>query len=165
MTLSEVVRASVADCCDADLSRETRFGKANQVDFSGRSALIGNIRVELERRREDPVNNVVKAWRQAAENPSEPAFILVHIFSGFYLSRRAKFENARFIGEMMNMWADTSGRSITYVAVLLDFEPPMGDADPIIGDAVAQTIREQIRRQLDGRIQKRTITKACDESA
>jgi hypothetical protein len=61
MTLSEVVRASVADCCDTDLSREMCFGKANQVDFSGRSALIGNIRVELERRREDPVNNVVKA--------------------------------------------------------------------------------------------------------
>jgi hypothetical protein len=155
MTLSEVVCASVGDWCATDLSRETRFGKANQVDFSGRSALVGNdIRLEVERRREDPVNNVVKAWRQAAENPRE-AFILVHIFSGFYRSRMAKFENARFVGEMMNMWADTSGRNITYLTVLLDFEPPMGGADAIIENAVAETIGQQIRSELDGRIQKR----------
>ena len=159
MILSEVVRASVADCCETGLSREMRVGKANQVDyFSGRSPLIGNIRVELERRREDPVNNVVKAWRQAAENPSEPPFILVHVFSGFYLSRKAKFENARFVGQMMNSWADASGRGITYLAVLIDFEPPMGDADPVVVEAVAQTIRGQIRRQLEGRIQKVTVT-------
>ena len=125
MTLSDVVRASVADYCDMDLSPETRFGQSNRVDFAGRSPLIGNIRVELERRREDPVNNVVKAWRHAKENPTDPPFILVHIFSAFYSLGKAKFENARFVGEMMNAWADAGSLGITYVAVLLDFEPPI----------------------------------------
>ena len=29
----------------------------------------------------------------------------------------------------MNTWADSIGQKITYLAVLLDFKPPMGDAD------------------------------------
>jgi len=152
MTLSEAVRASVSDCCDLDLSSETRFGKSNRVDFSGRSPSIGEVRVELERRREDPVNNVAKAWRQAAENTSEPPFVLIQVFSGLYRSKKAKFENARFVGQMMNAWAEASGRDISYVAVLLDFEPPSGDADPVIDSSTVDTIRDQIRRGLKGRI-------------
>jgi len=152
MTLSQVVRASVGDYFHADLAPEMRFGQTNQVDFSGASPWLGGIRVELERRREDPVNNVVKAWRQARDNPNKAHFTLVHIFSGFYSSRRAKLENARFVGEMMSAWSDGNGRSIKHVAVLFDFEPPSGDADPTVSDAVAQQIREQIRHQLEERI-------------
>ena len=155
MTFFEVVRASVSDCCATDLSRERRFGKANQVDFSGYSALIGNeIRLEIEGRREDPVNNVGKAWRQATENLNE-AFILVQVFSGLYGRKRAKFENARFVGEMMNKWADSNGRNVRYVDILLDFEPPQGDRHAIIEDAVAETIRQQIRSELESRIQNK----------
>lgn len=156
MTLSDTVRASVAAYCETDLSPETRFGKSNRVDFAGRSPLIGDIRVELERRRQDPVNNVVKAWRHAIEDPTAPPFILVQVFSGFYSVGNGSFENARFIGDMMNAWADTANRRIAYVSVLLDFEPPKGDADPLVDDVVARDIREQICRQLEGRINKKT---------
>jgi hypothetical protein len=158
MTLTETVRAAISDCCATELSRETRLGNANQVDFSGRSTSLGEIRVEFERRREDPVNNVVKAWRQAVENPTESPFTLVHVFSGFYLSKKPKVENARFIGNMMNKWAASQDRPIEYVAVLLDFEPQMGDADPIIDDSVGQTIAAQLRRELDSWFGSRAMT-------
>ena len=88
MTLTNAVQLAVAEWCGAVLSAEQRLGRANQVDFAGRSTSAGEVRVEFERRREDPVNNVVKAWRQAAQNQQEPPFTLVHVFSAFYLSKK-----------------------------------------------------------------------------
>ncbi len=158
MTLSQVVRGCVANYFSAELAPAT-VGKSNQVDFSGTCPWLGNIRVELERRREDPVNNVVKAWRQASDNPKEQPFTLVHIFSGFYSSQAAKIENARFVGEKMNAWAEANGRRIKYVAISFDFKPPSGDADPDLSNAVAKQIHEQLCRQLENVLPKPTNVK------
>lgn len=152
MTLSQVICDAVSQYFSADLTCETRLGESNHVDFSGSSASCGCIRVEVERRREDPVNNVIKAWRQAKESPVEPGFILVHVFSGFYASRRAKMENARFAGQMMSDWATSIGRSIKYAAILVRFTPPLGESDPVVGGVVAQEIRDDIQRQLEQQV-------------
>ena len=120
------------------------------MDFFGVSPGHGAIRVELEKRREDPVNNVAKAWRQACEK-TEESFTLVHVFSGFYSSsssRRAKQANAEFVGERFNEWAQVNRRAIRYQAVSFDFEPPPRDSDHHLADTEAKQIRDQIRRQL-----------------
>ena len=104
--------------------------------------------MELESRREDPVNNVVKAWRQACENSSE-SFSLFHVFSGFYKSRSAKRDNARFVGERLNEWAQRDRREITYKDVSFDYEPRQGDPDPCLSRSEAEQISDQIRRQLE----------------
>jgi len=158
MTLSQTVRAVVAEYFCAEFAAEMKLGQANQVDFWGNCLRVGNIRIELERRREDPVNNVAKAWRQADENPSEPAFTLVHVFSGFYSSesKRATMVNARFVGEKMCAWARANNRGIRYVAVSFDYEPPRGSGDPILPDTIANQIRSQISHQLQDLIPKST---------
>jgi hypothetical protein len=159
MTLSQAVCAFVAEYFSAEFAAEMRLGQANQVDFSGKCVQVGNIRIELERRREDPVNNVAKAWRQANENPSEPPFTLVHVFSGFYSSKsskRAKMDNARFVGEKMCAWAQANNRGIRYVAVFFDYEPLPAGGDPILPDTIANRIRDQIFHQLQGLIPKPT---------
>jgi hypothetical protein len=156
MTLSQAVCACIGEYFSTEFAPEMRLGKANQVDFSGKCLPVGNIRIELERRREDPVNNVVKAWRQASENPGEPPFTLVHVFSGFYLSKRSKMENARFVGEKMCEWAQANGHKIKYVALSFDFQPPSGDGDPSVPDVIVKQIRDQIRQQLEDQIRRST---------
>lgn len=151
MTLSDVVRTCINEALSAQLEGEWTAGPSNRVDFSGVSSRHGRIRVELERRREDPVNNVVKAWRQACRKPEE-SFTLVHVFSGYYSSRRAKRDNARFVGERMNEWAEGHRREIRYQAVSFDFEPPPGDSDPHLSNAEAQQICVQICRQLNSNV-------------
>ncbi len=152
LTLSELVRACVENYLSVQLRSEERLGLANQVDFIGDSPRYGAIRLELERRREDPVNNVVKAWRQASESPGAPPFMFVHFFSGYYSSRPAKLENARFVGQKMEEWAQATGRSIRYVAVSFGFEPPSGDANPILSiemmDEVQKEINERLKKAL-----------------
>jgi hypothetical protein len=149
LTLSQAVCGCIGDHFAAAFAPESTLGPANQVDFVGACAGLGSIRVELERRREDPVNNVVKAWRQAFSNPDDPPFTIVHVFSGYYSSRRAKMENARFVGERMCAWAEANGRRIKYLAIAFDFEPPSGDANPVLADVVAKRIRDQILNQLE----------------
>lgn len=151
MTLSEVVSRCIGDCLSVQLTPERSLGPTNKVDFFGVSPEHGDIRVELERRREDPVNNVAKAWRQAYYNPDEPPFILVHVFSGHYSATRqarfAKSRNARFAGERMTEWAKTKGRGIRYVALSFDYEPT-GAADHAIPEIDRIRICDQIRSQL-----------------
>lgn len=150
MFLSDVVRTCVNEALAAGLESEWTAGPSNRVDFSGISPTHGRIRVELERRREDPVNNVAKAWRQACEK-AEESFTLVHVFSGYYSSRssrRAKRDNAQFVGARMNEWAERTGRKIRYQAVSFDFEPPARDSDPHLSSTEAQQIHDQICRQL-----------------
>ena len=153
MTLSDVVRTCVNEAFSARLESEWTAGPSNRVDFSGNSPRHGKIRVELEKRREDPVNNVAKAWRQACEK-TEESFTLVHVLSGYYSSRssrRAKRANAQFVGERINEWAEANRREIRYQAVSFDFEPPSGDPDRHLSDTEAKQIRDQICRQLKSR--------------
>ncbi len=148
MTFTEAVKLVIENHYGITIQPEQKKGKANQVDFVGLSPQFGEIRIELERRREDPLNNVVKAWRQVKENPNEQGFILIHIFSGFYISKKSKFENAIFVGERMNEWAKVTNCKIKYISILLDFIPPPGDSNPIVKTDEIQKINDQINTQI-----------------
>ena len=149
VALSDVIRTCIGKVLSVNLDSEWTAGPSNRVDFSGVSSKLGRIRVERETRREDPVNNVAKAWRQAHEKTGE-SFTLIHVFSGYYSkgSRRAKRDNAQFVGDRMNEWARDSGREIRYKAVSFDFDPPSGDLDPHLSSTDAKQICDQIRGQL-----------------
>ena len=134
VTLSEVVRKCINEVLSVKLESESTAGRSNRVDFSGALLSYGQIRVELEMRREDPVNNVAKAWWQAHEKTEE--------------SRRPKRDIAQFVGERMNEWAERSDRKITYKAVSFDYEPPQGGGDPELSVAEAEDLRDRVRRQL-----------------
>ncbi len=152
MTFTEAVKLAIEKYFNINLASEQKRGKANQVDFIGLSSQIGEIRIELERRREDPLNNVVKAWRQAIDNPNEQPFTLIHIFSGFYVSKKSKLENANFVGERMNEWAKITNHKIRYITVLLEYTPPSGNSDPIITDDIIQSIYDQVDIQLQSKL-------------
>ena len=149
VALSDVIRTCIGKALSVNLDSEWTAGPSNRVDFSGVSSSLGRIRVERETRREDPVNNVAKAWRQAYEK-TEESFTLIHVFSGYYSkgSRKAKRDNAQFAGDRMNEWARDNGREIRYKAVSFDFEPPSGDLDPQLSSTDAKQICDQIRDQL-----------------
>jgi hypothetical protein len=148
VTLSGTVRDCIGEILSVELKSESTAGRSNRVDFASAD---GRIRVELERRREDPVNNVAKAWRQAFEN-AEESFTLIQVFSGYYSKgqRRSKRDNAQFVGDKVNGWARKLGRAIEYKAVFFDFEPPSGDSDPYLSSTHANQICDQIRSQLIG---------------
>ena len=148
MNFTEAVKAAVENWCSCTLITEVKLGKANQVDFIGTHSKYHEIRVELERRREDPLNNVVKAWRQATENTNEE-FLLIHIFSGFYISKKSKYDNAIFIGEQINFWATSKNRKAGYLSVLLDYIPAKGDSNPIVTETEALNISKQVEEQLN----------------
>ena len=151
MTISEVTRKCLCDYFSIRLESEHLKGPANTVDFLGISPEHGEIRVELEKRRADPVNNVVKAWRQAHESPDEPSFTMIHIFSGYYRGANiSKFENARFVGERMAEYGE--GCKIKYVTVSFGFEPPENPArlpEPDLSETVERQIYDEIHRQLE----------------
>lgn len=148
MTFSEAVKSALEEWGNISLQSEKKIGKANQVDFIGSYLNLTEIRVEIERRREDPLNNVVKAWRQAVDEFNNESFILLHIFSGFYKSKKSKMQNAIFVGERMNEWALSKNRNIKYVPVLLDFTPPPGDSNPNVDQDTIDSIKSQIANNL-----------------
>ena len=151
MNFTEAVKKAVENWCNCDLTTETKVGKANQVDFTGLHTKFNEIRIELERRKEDPLNNVVKAWRQASQNLNEE-FLLIHIFSGFYISKKSKYENAVFVGKQINSWAIYKNRNIIYLPILLDYIPLKGDSNPIVTENEAIHISYQVKEQIDNTI-------------
>lgn len=167
MTLSEAIRKCISDYFAVRLEAEHRKGRANTVDFLGISPVHGEIRVELEKRRADPTNNVVKAWRQAHENPAERSFTMVHVFSGYYRgANSSKLENARFVGERMVEWGE--GRGIKYVAISLGFEPrenPERLPETDLPETAKRLICDEIRRQLDAALPSSTRTAVDSASA
>lgn len=148
MTFSEAIKLAIEEWGNISLQSEKKIGKANQVDFMGSFINLTEIRIEIERRREDPLNNVVKAWRQAVDELNEESFILLHIFSGFYKSKKSKMQNAIFVGERMNEWAISKNRKIKYIPILLDFIPPSGDSNPNVDQDTIDSIKSQIANDL-----------------
>jgi len=91
-----------------------------QVDIAGFSTEHVYI-IEIELKREDPVNNVVKIWRYLVENGSP--FLgkdvkFIHAFSSKYLigGFLTKRKNAEFIGEKMS----ESIANISYYSIDFD---------------------------------------------
>lgn len=94
--------------------------------------------VEIEMRREDPVNNVIKIWRWIEESPTKgqpKRAVLFQVFSAFYERRRAKMENAQFAGRKMAEDLEC----IQYRAISWDLNPPVG------GETFPQDTDDQIR--------------------
>jgi hypothetical protein len=145
MNFSDLIKETIEKWADTPLKSEKKIGKANQVDYSG--YLFNNeLRIEIERRREDPVNNVVKAWRQAIEN-DEDNFILIHVFSGYYKTKQSKKKNAIFIGEQMLNWARINKKNIRYDVITVDFIPPQGNPNiDIIDYETIKNIQVQINK-------------------
>jgi len=148
MTFSEAIKLSLEEWGSISLQSEKKLGKANQVDFIGIYLQDTEIRVEIERRREDPLNNVVKAWRQAKDESKNESFILLHIFSGFYKSKKSKMQNAIFVGDRMSEWAKSKNKRIQYIPILLDFTPPSGDSNPDVNNDTYNSIKNQILKTL-----------------
>jgi hypothetical protein len=149
MRLSDYIHSVLAAHLGIDLEKEVSLGTANQVDYFGVSDVHGTIRVEIERRREDPLNNVVKAWRQTFDASMDDDFTLIHIFSGFYQkSKITKRLNAEFVGQRLVDWATEQGRTIQYWSIGLSFCPPRGDADPELTEEEQVEIAQEIQAQL-----------------
>ena len=109
---------------------ERQLSDVGNIDIYGESRNHVYL-IELEMRREDPVNNVVKSYRyvdRIKDRVSKRKITFIHVFSLFYEKRRSKRENAVFIGEKM-------AKTIENVAYLpLDFNlvPPVaGDNFPV----------------------------------
>lgn len=147
VTLSEAVCACISRVLSVGLEREVSVGRSNRTDYYGKHPQLGEIRVECELRREDPVNNVAKAWWQAGANTDE-SFTLIQVFSGFYRKKKSKRDIAKFVGERMHEWAEQNNRDIKYAALSIDYEPPEGSGDPMLQAEKAKDTYDQIRPQL-----------------
>lgn len=83
--------------------------------------------IELEMRREDPVNNVVKFYRyvdRIKDRFLEKRITFIHVFSLFYEKRRSKRENAVFIGEKI-----AKTKNVAYLILNFNLLPPVGGND------------------------------------
>jgi hypothetical protein len=80
--------------------------------------------LELELRREDPVNNVIKIWRAIENDPhtySQGHLVILHAFSEFYQSHKSKMENAVFAGQKMVH----AIHRLSYKPLMFDLLPPV----------------------------------------
>lgn len=148
MTLDDVIKTAVEQKYGVELQSEKPCGVANVVDFCGVIENDCQLLVELERRREDPVNNVVKQWRQAHESGYQSAFRLIQVFSGFYQRKLSKRQNAEFIGDRMNEWAQSHSKDICYYSVSFGFEPQASNSHSMLEEAIETCIRKELLAQL-----------------
>lgn len=98
--------------------------------------------LELEMRREDPVNNVVKLWRTIEEclrGRMLRRIVLIQVFSAFYKPGSAKKANATFAGTKMA----EALRNAQYKTFDWDLTPP------VAGKVFPQDTDEQIRLLCD----------------
>lgn len=100
--------------------------------------------IELEMRREDPVNNVVKFYRyvdRIKDRFLEKRITFIHVFSLFYEKRRSKRENAVFIGEKMAKTIE----NVAYLPLNFNLLPPVaGDSFPAETDNSLKRLIEDL---------------------
>lgn len=116
------------------LPQQEKYG--SRVDLVGEGAEAEYL-LEIELRREDPVNNVVKVYRAIAEGPGQcpqKRIVLLHVFSGFYSSRPQKRKNAVFAGKKMA----EALKNIEYEPIGWSLTPP------VAGQPFPQDTDEQI---------------------
>lgn len=76
--------------------------KRSRVDVAGLKHRIPDVLVEIELKKDNPVENVVKIWRWASKERRRKGILFIHAFSGHYKRSKVKqYERAVFIGERM----------------------------------------------------------------
>lgn len=127
----------------------------DRADISGRNSR-GQVYIELEMKREDPVANVAKHVRRVSTSAEIEAVKIYHVFSQFYYDPPLGFDSRRkdavFVGEL----ASKEIPGISYQPMKLDILPPrksessLPDSYPekdtlfARAEAVAETIAKDI---------------------
>ena len=119
------------------------FKSSSYIDILGLSRKNIYI-IELELRREDPVNNVVKVFRVIDENTSfmiDKRLYFIHVFSDFYKTHKSKRYNSVFVGEKMSKAFD----NLEYFALDFNLLPPKkGDSFPKNTSSSIKTLCDDI---------------------
>jgi hypothetical protein len=122
---------------------ERQLSDVGNIDVYGESRNHVYV-IELEMRREDPVNNVVKFYRYAdriKDRFLKGKITFIHVFSLFYEKRRSKRENAAFIGEKMAKTIE----NVTYLTLDFNLLPPVaGDSFPVETDHSLKRLIEDL---------------------
>jgi len=103
--------------------REKPISSSCIIDLCGEGENILCL-LELELRREDPVNNVIKIWRAVENDPhtySQGHLVILHTFSDFYQAHKSKMENAVFAGQKMAHAIN----KLLYKPLMFDLLPPV----------------------------------------
>jgi len=91
-------------------SAEWRADSRSRVDLAGMKAKILHVLVEVELKKDNPVENVVKIWRWAVDEKKTKRILFLQAFSAHYHSdapisgrpsKVKQYERAVFIGEQM----------------------------------------------------------------
>jgi hypothetical protein len=94
--------------------------------------------LEIEMRREDPVNNVVKIYRaidKGLRGRPPKKIVFIHVFSAFYKRKLAKIKNATFAGKKMAEALE----NVEYKTIRWNLIPP------VAGEEFPQDTEEQIQ--------------------
>lgn len=89
----------------------------SRVDVAGLNGKIPRVLVEVELKKDNPVENVVKIWRWAARSKKRKTIVFFHAFSALYHRPAAKsappktkqYERAVFVGQRMRQERKTLG--------------------------------------------------------
>jgi hypothetical protein len=117
-------------------------GERWKVDVAGLKGGSPRILVEVELRKDNPVENVVKIWRWAASEKGRKQMLFLHAFSANFVKVRKyaapptkvkQFNRAVFVGERMK--ADRK-LGIDYEWLPMKFKPPVGRSNKQGGGAM-----------------------------
>lgn len=139
MNLSTFIAQCIQHEFNITLEREASLMGLEKVDYLYESDTLRLI-IEIELRRQDPVNNVSKCWKILETLRDTRQTVLVHFFSGKYLKTTSKYDNAIFIGSKMKEQGIAD-----YNPILLLAEPPVGSYGKFVLD---QNEKQDIRQKI-----------------
>jgi len=134
-----------------------------KVDVAGLSKnKTPRVLVEVELKKDNPVENVVKIWRWAKNEKKTNRMLFLQAFSAHYVqgtgrqhrvTKRKQYERSVFVGERM-MADRTSGLHIDYRPIPMTYAPRLGRNGVRIKEGAgrmqlaAQKLGEQIARMI-----------------
>jgi hypothetical protein len=122
-------------------------GERWKVDVAGLKKESPRVLVEVELRKDNPVENVVKIWRWAANEKSREHMLFIHAFSAVFVKVRKyaappnkvrQHDRAVFVGERMQ--ADRQ-LGIDYKWLPMKFKPAVGRSNKQGGGAMHRAAR------------------------
>jgi hypothetical protein len=102
-------------------------GQQWKVDVAGLPKKSGPlVLVEVELKKDNPVENVVKIWRWAKDEKKTQRILFVQAFSAHYKTKKQKqFVRSKFIGERME---EDSSLRIKYKIIHMKYKPRKGNS-------------------------------------
>jgi hypothetical protein len=111
-------------------------GQRWKVDVAGlsKNGTPRRILIEVELKKDNPVENVVKIWRWAKEEKKTERILFLQAFSAHYtktkkrthkVTKRKQYDRSIFVGERM-MEDRSSGLRIGYKSIPMEYAPRMG---------------------------------------